>query len=207
MWNTKHAIKLSMSAYNVEERRGCVGCGCVLQGKRVCLRTVREADLDLIYRLMTDVSQKGEYWLIDIPAEPAFRRVFAERGFWQDNFGRLLIVDKSEEGRVVGEILYFRNADYRAGYEVGYQIFRREDRGRGYMSEALALFSAFLFESKPIPRLQLTVVAGNEASRKVAEKCGYRYEGTLRQAAFLGGRYVDLELLGLIREECPPLKL
>ncbi|SDF42008.1 GNAT family N-acetyltransferase [Sporomusa acidovorans] len=178
----------------------------MLQGKKVCLRTVRESDLDLIYRLMTDVSQKGEYWLIDIPAEPAFRRGFIERGFWHDNFGRLLIVDR-QAGRVVGEIIYFRNADYRAGYEIGYQIFRREDRGKGYMSEALTLFSAFLFESKPIPRLQLTLVVGNESSRKVAEKCGYHYEGTLRKAAFLAGKYVDLELFGLLREECPPLRL
>jgi ribosomal-protein-alanine N-acetyltransferase len=182
-----------------------VGCGCVLQGNKVCLRTVREADLELIYRLMTDVSEKGEYWLMDIPAEPAFRRGFNERGFWHESFGRMLILDKA--GDIIGEIIYFRNADYRAGYEVGYQIFRRESRGKGYMSEALALFSAFLFESKPIPRLQLTVVAGNEASRAVAEKCGYRYEGTLRKAAFLSGKYVDLELLGLLREDCPPLLL
>ncbi|MCP6657804.1 GNAT family N-acetyltransferase, partial [Klebsiella pneumoniae] len=81
------------------------------------------------------------------------------------------------------------------------------DRGKGYMSEALSLFSSFLFESKPIPRLQLTVVVGNESSRKVAEKCGYRYEGTLRKAAFLAGKYVDLELFGLLPDECPPLQL
>lgn len=182
-----------------------MGCGCVLQGNKVCLRTVRETDLELIYRLMTDVSEKGEYWLIDIPAEPAFRRGFFERGFWHDNFGRMLIQNNVEE--VVGEIIYFRNADYRAGYEVGYQIFRREDRGKGYMGEALALFSAFLFESKPIPRLQVTVVTGNQASRRVAERCGYRYEGTLRKAAFLAGKYVDLEVLGLLREDCPPLSV
>ncbi len=179
----------------------------MLQGKRVCMRTVRESDLELIYRLMTDVSEKGMYWLIDIPAEPAFRRGFAEKGFWSENFGRMLITDKEQAGKIVGEIIYFRNADYRAGYEVGYQVFRREDRGQGYMSEALALLSAFLFESKPIPRLQLTLVAGNEASRKVAEKCGYRYEGTLRKAAFLAGEYVDLEMFGLLREDCPPLRL
>lgn len=194
--NTYKAIKKGVD---------CVGCGCVLQGNKVCLRTVWESDLELIYRLMTDVSEKGEYWLMDIPAEPAFRRGFVERGFWHDSFGRMVI--QNNAGNMVGEIIYFRNADYRAGYELGYQIFKREDRGKGYMSEALALFSAFLFESKPIPRLQVTVVAGNEASRSVAERCGYRYEGTLRQAAFLAGKYVDLEILGLLREDCPPLSV
>ncbi|MGL5514978.1 MAG: GNAT family N-acetyltransferase [Sporomusa sp.] len=179
----------------------------MLQGKKVCLRTVRESDLELVYRLMTDVSEKGAYWLIDIPAEPAFRRGFSDKGFWHEHFGRMLITDIAHTDKIVGEILFFKNADYRAGYEVGYQIFKREDRGKGYMSEALALFSAFLFESKPIPRLQLTVVAGNEPSRLVAERCGYRYEGTLRKAAFLAGEYVDLDILGLLREDCPPLRL
>ena len=175
----------------------------MIQGDRINLRTVWESDLELIYKLMTDVNEIGEYWLIDIPPEPNFRRGFNERGFWHDNFGRMLITDK--EDKVLGEIIYFRNADYRAGYEIGYQIFKREDRGKGYMSEALRLFSSFLFAVKPIPRLQLTAIAGNESSRRVAQKCGYSYEGTLRKAAFHSGQYVDLDLFALLREDSLPL--
>ncbi|WP_425059585.1 hypothetical protein SCACP_01760 [Sporomusa carbonis] len=176
----------------------------MLQGKKINLRTVWESDLELIYKLMTDVAEVGEHWLLEIPAEPAFRRGFNERGFWHDDFGRMLITDKQDN--ILGEIIYFRNADYRAGYELGYQIYKRRDRGKGYMSEALALFSSFLFAVKPIPRLQVTVIAGNHSSRRVAEKCGYRYEGTLRHAAFHLGKFVDLELLALLRENCLPLE-
>ena len=92
-----------------------------------------------------------------------------------------------------------------AGYEIGYAIFRPEDRGKGYMTAALRIFSAYLFELKPVPRLQLGMFKGNAASRKVAERCGYQYEGTQRQGNFLRGQYHDRETFSLLRSECLPL--
>jgi len=73
------------------------------------------------------------------------------------------------------------------------------------MTEALRIFSAYLFELKPIPRSQLGMFKGNPASREVAERCGYRYEGTQRQGHFLRGQYHDRETFSLLRGECPPL--
>jgi RimJ/RimL family protein N-acetyltransferase len=69
------------------------------------------------------------------------------------------------------------------------------------MTEALSLFVHYLFEAKKVNRLQLTVVVGNEASKRVAEKCGFRSEGILRQTMFHRGKYVDLEMFALLREE------
>ena len=73
------------------------------------------------------------------------------------------------------------------------------------MTAALRIFSAYLFELKPTPRLQLGMFKGNAASRKVAEKCGYQYEGTQRQGNFLRGQYHDRETFSLLRNECRPL--
>jgi RimJ/RimL family protein N-acetyltransferase len=84
-------------------------------------------------------------------------------------------------------------------------IFRREDRGRGILSEALPLFSAYLFEAKPIQRLYLHAVTENAASRRVAEKAGYKQDGTLRQSFFLRGKLRDCAVYSLVRSECGPL--
>jgi RimJ/RimL family protein N-acetyltransferase len=46
---------------------------------------------------------------------------------------------------------------------------------------------------------------GNAASRRVAEGCGYRHEGTMRKAAMLHGEWRDVDLFSLMREECPSL--
>jgi ribosomal-protein-alanine N-acetyltransferase len=60
------------------------------------------------------------------------------------------------------------------------------------MSEALPLFSAYLFATIPhVTRLVLLTAADNAASRRLAQKCGYVQEGVLRQANFYRGRLVD----------------
>ncbi len=69
------------------------------------------------------------------------------------------------------------------------------------MTDALAVLARYLFETQTVRRLQLTVVVGNLASKRVAEKCGFRSEGIARRAVFLHGTHVDLEWFALLREE------
>ena len=84
------------------------------------------------------------------------------------------------QGRLVGSI------DVRSGspmpdgvVEVGLELFEVEDRGRGFGSRAARLLFEYLFESG-VARVQATTPAGNEAARRVLERCGFAYEGTLR---------------------------
>ena len=175
----------------------------MLEGHLINLRTLVENDMEEVFRLLSDIREKGEYWPVTLPSDPLHRQKFNETGFWDDTYSRLLITDKTSS--TVGEICFFKNAHYRSGLEIGYHIYRRADRGRGFATEALRLFSAYLFELFPIPRLQITCIKGHTGSRRVAEKCGYKYEGLLRQGTFNRGQYHDLELFSLLREECPPL--
>lgn len=81
----------------------------------------------------------------------------------------------------------------------------RGDKGKGYTTEALKIFTAYLFELKPIKRLEIQLSKDNIPSRKVAEKCGFVYEGLKRQSVFSRGKYEDSLLFSLLREECPSL--
>jgi ribosomal-protein-alanine N-acetyltransferase len=47
----------------------------------------------------------------------------------------------------------------------------------------------------------LTVVVGNLASKRVAEKGGFTSEGIARKAVFLQGQNVDMAWFSLLREE------
>ena len=116
----------------------------------------------------------------------------------------MLIV--SPDGEYIGELIYFKGLDYQSGYEVGYELFSPEFSGKGYMSEALLLFCAYMFSVYPINRIQVNTMEGNKASARVAEKCGFTYEGTMRKATFHQGKYHNLRLYSLLREECPPLE-
>ena len=185
----------------------------MLQGKKITLRTIRHDELDAVYHHIANVNAKGPWWHLDIPSEPVFHRDCLENGCWGEQEGRMLILAHPAgqpgftpaSGDYIGELLYFKGFDYQSGFEVGYEIFDAVHYGKGYMTEALSLFCAYLFALRPINRIQVNLMKGNEGSRRVAEKCGFTYEGTMRAATFHRGVYHDLELFSLLREECPVL--
>lgn len=175
----------------------------MLEGKRVTLRLVREDDLAEMVQRDNDLKEKTEFASIRLQTLQKLKTKYAEDGCWGPDNGTLLLTDK--EDRLLGFLCFFKGPHYQQGFEVGYSIYRHEDRGKGYMSEALALFSAYLFASQSIPRLQICTSEENKASSKVAQKCGYTYEGTLRKYFFLRGKLWNAEIYSLLREECPPL--
>ena len=172
----------------------------MLEGENVVLRLFEESDLEAFAKLHNRYAERGEYYPIGIQSLTQYRKRFSENGFWEEDQGSMLIVDR--QGRMLGMIFFFKAAPHHEGFEVGYTLFKRQDRGQGVVSEALRLFSAYLFEWKKTPRLQLLIARGNAPSRRVAEKCGYEREGTLRKSFFLRGEYMDCDLFSLLREEC-----
>ncbi len=71
--------------------------------------------------------------------------------------------------------------------------------GRGLATEALRHFTAYAFERFPFERLEAWVFDTNPPSRRVLEKSGYRYEATMRRAAFKDGRFVDCHVYTRLR--------
>jgi ribosomal-protein-alanine N-acetyltransferase len=175
----------------------------MLVGKNVVLRTIREADLEELYDLAADVRDVGDYWQPAIISEIRWKKRISEDGWWEADHGGLLIADRHE--RTVGQILFFKPSAYQNSYELGYRIYKPEDWGRGYMSEAVTLLVAYLFDTRPVDRIQATTIVGNEASRRVLEKCGFQFEGVLRRAIFHRGRTRDLNLFAILRGEASAL--
>jgi ribosomal-protein-alanine N-acetyltransferase len=62
-------------------------------------------------------------------------------------------------------------------------------RGRGVASRAVRLIAGWAFETLELARLEITCGPDNRGSQRVAERCGFSYEGLLRShMAFKGGR-------------------
>ena len=176
----------------------------MLVGKKVILRTLRPADLDVLYDLAADARDLGDYYPLSLPSEIRWRNQFGETGWWEEERGGLLITNHA--GKLVGQIGFFQAARYLSTYEIAYRLYGREHWGQGYMSEAAQLMVAYLFSVKPINRLQATIFPENTASRRVLEKCGFKTEGVMRQVVFHHGALRDLELLGVLRGDHVPLK-
>jgi RimJ/RimL family protein N-acetyltransferase len=169
----------------------------MIRGDRILLRAVREADLEQLFNLMSDIGNRGPYYPLDILSEVEFKQRFHENGLMTENNGKLLICI---EERIIG-LIGFSQAGYFDGVEIGYIVFDSANRRQGYMTEALTCLVRHLFLSRKINRIQLMTQPENIPSKRVAEKCGFRYEGTLRGAIFDRGKNVDLEMYALVRAE------
>jgi [ribosomal protein S5]-alanine N-acetyltransferase len=127
----------------------------------------------------------------------AFKRMLASARTEQTL--RFLICAASN-GDIVGQISLsgisrgcFQNCF--VGYWIG-----RAFTGQGMMSEALCLAVRYAFGEMDLHRIEANIAPGNHASRAVADRCGFRYEGRARRLLHLAGRWRDHERWAIVRE-------
>lgn len=112
-------------------------------------------------------------------------------------FAALLV----EEGDFVAQI-YVQPIDRHAGIvEIGY-FSDVAHQGQGFVSEAVRRVTGFLFEEVGVHKVCLITDEGNHASARVADRCGYRLEGVLRQHALnKDGSRPDRRFYARLRDE------
>ena len=97
------------------------------------------------------------------------------------------------EGQSVGDVSLAPIDERRGWANLGYWV-HPDHWGKGYATEAASLAVTHGFEELALHRVSATIVADNEASKRVVEKLGFAHEGTKRDDAFVGGEYVDREV-------------
>jgi RimJ/RimL family protein N-acetyltransferase len=162
-----------------------------LQGERLLLRPLRGDELDVLYQgLLASPDRVGE------PSRERLRVRIARSGRWVE--GRLDLGIEAER-RLVGSI----DARAPAGAmppgvcEIGLELFDGE-RGWGLGTEALALFAAHLVGTG-FARVQASTAVDNAPMRRVLEKLGFVYEGTMRSFMPDGEGRADYVLFALTR--------
>lgn len=169
-------------------------------GENINLRLFNsEDDVHYYFSALNNLEERSITDHTEISSLPMRIKTFHENGFWSQKNGTLLITSK--EDKIIGTIGFCRKTEFELS--IGYRIPEKINRGRGFMTEALQMFSSYLFETVPlITRLSLYTAEDNTASRKLAEKCGYKEEGILRNAYFYRGKICNWVIYSLLREEC-----
>lgn len=105
---------------------------------------------------------------------------------------------------LAGEDRYLGGFDLRldrAGMaEVGFSV-AAPARGRGVGTDALRLVCRWGFQALGLARIEWQAYVGNDASRRIAEKVGFRVEGSCRARLVQRGRRRDAWIGGLLPGE------
>ena len=157
-------------------------------------------DLDEVYRRALDLQSRGRWFPIGVRSEAAFQALYAKDGRWGDDLGIMQVIQNSDEALVGYVSLEHVVADIDE-INLGYFTYP-EFRGQGYASEATRLLVEFLFATRrDMNRAALYIHPDNAASLRLAERCGFTYEGRIREGWFNLGDWHDLLVYGLLRRE------
>jgi len=100
-------------------------------------------------------------------------------------------IETSEGGAFLGFIALVRYDDEGRETEIGY-IVAPSARGRGVARRALELLTGWCLGPLGLERVELRIDVSNEASARLAERCGFVREGVLRSTSFKDGLRADL---------------
>ena len=170
----------------------------MLKSPLCTVRHVTAADLPTYIAHVNDLDSRGEYFNAVFQSPEAMRKEFALTNFVTDDRESYLIEDA--DGRIVGAISHFKSRTPLCR-EIGYRLFDLQMGGRGFTTEATRLVCDYLFRAYLYNRLELLMDPENPGSERIAQKCGFTYEGTMRGGFFCNGSVRDTKVYSLLRAE------
>jgi len=170
-----------------------------LESERLILRSFTELDTDDLFRYAVDpdVGPRAGWKPHATRAESlAIVRMFiADDNVWA--------IERKSDHRMIGSLgLHtdkWRNLpDVRT---IGY-VLAKDCWGHGYMTEAVRCATKYAFTEAGMNMISVAHYTFNDRSRRVIEKCGFVYEGTLRRAFVrYDGEIFDEAIYSLAKEE------
>ncbi len=168
-----------------------IGCGTQeIETKRLLLRAFSLSDAQSVLN-----NWAGDAGVQKMYGEPVYQTTEEVQGLLEkyitayrsDYFYRWAVVEK-ESGECIGQIAYFLVDQHNSWGEIEYCIGSAY-QGKGYATEATKAVIGYGFDSIGFNKVQICVRPSNIKSKKVIEKCGFEYEGTLRDYFFIDGKY------------------
>jgi RimJ/RimL family protein N-acetyltransferase len=179
-----------------------MGEGVVIEGTLVNLRAQEMADLERNHRWLNDrevMRFLGGRYQYSLLAEENWMRERTGRPIaWGPNIGFAI---ETKDGRHIGNTgLHDASAEDRSA-DLGIMIGEKECWGRGYGTDALRTLVRFGFDEMNLNRIALDVYDFNERAIASYLKCGFVEEARRRQDIYREGRYVDVVMMSLLRED------
>lgn len=144
----------------------------------------------------------NQYILTEIPKTLEEARL--DLNYWRNTFytnnGMYFTIADKQSNIMVGTAGLSSYNKYNSRIEISYDIDYRHWR-RGIASAAVLTLIKYTFDHLNINRIEAITSIYNKASIGLLEKCGFVYEGKLRQHRYHRGKYVDVYSFSILRDE------
>jgi RimJ/RimL family protein N-acetyltransferase len=174
--------------------------GTLFTGKLVQLVTInkeKDAELWAKWNIDSDYTR-----LLDVGPSYLYPRKQIETWIEEIDDGSCeFAIHAIQEDKVIGDV-GLGDFDRAAGTAwVGIGIGDMDFRGKGYGTDAMQIILRYAFEELNLHRVNLSVFAYNKRAIRSYEKCGFKYEGLMREFIYKEDKRWDLWNMGILHSE------
>lgn len=154
------------------------------------LRVIRQPEIyATTYGIPRDYSRRrGKWWLRTVKMNTRLGSAFEFGVFLKDG------------EKYIGNVGLINISGAHNHADISYYI-DRDYMNMGYATEASRAMLRYGFGELGYHKISGVCMSCNPASRRVMEKLGMRFEGTLRDDMYKDGKYVGIDRLSLLRDE------
>ncbi len=173
-----------------------------MKGKNIELRAIEPYDVDILYKWENDIS----VWHLSNTIEPFSKFVIEQyvmnshQDIYTSKQLRLMIdlINPIAKNKTIGciDLFDFDPKNKRAGIGI---LITKEQRAKGYASEALYLLIKYSFETLRLHQLYCNISVNNEVSLKLFQKFGFKIIGIKKEWLNINDKWVDEYMLQLIK--------
>lgn len=173
----------------------------VIDGKRITLRKLRLSDAGDIYKCLQD-KDIIRWTRIPWPYTLREAKSFIRRTHGNIRAGTAYAfgIELRETEKIIGIIsLIDVDLENRCA-EIGYWLCKKY-WGKGISDEAVHLILEFAFNELNLHKIYGYIIEGNTASRRLLERCGFQYEGFLRESLYKDKKFYSEYVYGLLSRD------
>ncbi|MFB6266159.1 MAG: GNAT family N-acetyltransferase [Halodesulfurarchaeum sp.] len=167
-----------------------------IEGDRVDLHTVEAEDVEPLQALVNDPRVRHNL-ATRLPINREQEEEWFEEHASSDEDVNLVI---GVDGELAGTVGLHGVQSVDGSAEIGL-FLDPAYWGEGYGTEASRLVTGYGFAELRLHRVVARVFEGNEASRAIWEKLGFRHEARHKEAAYIRGRYLDVHRYAILEGE------
>ena len=173
----------------------------VLETKRLILRKITDDDASSILTYLSDEEVMRYYGLAPFSSiQDALDEISWYQTIEENKTGIRWGITLKESGLVIGSCGFHNTVAPHFRTEIGFELSSEYWR-KGIAAEAIEAIVDYVFGQMNFQRIEALIEPPNLSSQQVVEKLGFIREGLLRNYEFTNGKFDDLYMYSLLRED------
>jgi len=172
-----------------------------LTTQRLVLRGPMEKDMQPMFDIHTDPDVMRYYGVKPYDTlDKSKKHLDWLTKLHREEIGLRWIITLKDRDTCIGDVGFYDWEKKHSRAEIGY-ILGKQYWGKGIMTEAIKAALDYGFNEMNLNRIQALIDPRNNASKRVAEKHGFQYEGTFRDYEYEYGDFIDLNMYSVLKRE------